>query len=111
MAKKAAEQDAQDHPDPQRDRPARGPEGAPCARSGSSACNDTVEQVDNPAVRGMIFKVKHLVKVEETLALVRGARPSAGRRASDTMRRPMTVSRRRAAGSRRGGPPSSDMKE
>jgi len=25
----------------------------------------SVEQVDNPAVRGMIFKVKHLVKVEE----------------------------------------------
>jgi large subunit ribosomal protein L30 len=25
----------------------------------------TVEQVDNPAVRGMIFKIKHLVKVEE----------------------------------------------
>ena len=25
----------------------------------------TVDQVDNPAVRGMIFKVKHLVKVEE----------------------------------------------
>ncbi|MGN0060522.1 MAG: 50S ribosomal protein L30 [Coriobacteriales bacterium] len=24
----------------------------------------TVEQVDNPAIRGMIFKVKHLVKVE-----------------------------------------------
>ena len=24
----------------------------------------TIEQVDNPAVRGMIFKVKHLVKVE-----------------------------------------------
>jgi large subunit ribosomal protein L30 len=24
-----------------------------------------VEQVDNPAVRGMIFKIKHLVKVEE----------------------------------------------
>ena len=24
----------------------------------------TVEQVDNPAVRGMIFKVKHLVMVE-----------------------------------------------
>ena len=24
----------------------------------------TVEQVDNPAVRGMIFKVKHLVQVE-----------------------------------------------
>jgi len=25
----------------------------------------TVEQADSPAVRGMIFKVKHLVKVEE----------------------------------------------
>jgi large subunit ribosomal protein L30 len=25
----------------------------------------TVDQVDNPCVRGMIFKVKHLVKVEE----------------------------------------------
>ena len=25
----------------------------------------TVEQTDNPAVRGMIFKVKHLVEVEE----------------------------------------------
>lgn len=25
----------------------------------------TVEQVDNPCVRGMIFKVKHLVTVEE----------------------------------------------
>ena len=25
----------------------------------------TVEKVDNPSVRGMIFKVKHLVKVEE----------------------------------------------
>jgi large subunit ribosomal protein L30 len=25
----------------------------------------SVEQVDNDAVRGMIFKVKHLVKVEE----------------------------------------------
>ena len=28
----------------------------------------TVEQVDNDAVRGMIFKVKHLVKVEEASA-------------------------------------------
>ena len=27
--------------------------------------NHTVELVDNPAVRGMLFKVKHLVKVEE----------------------------------------------
>jgi large subunit ribosomal protein L30 len=25
----------------------------------------TVEQNDSPAVRGMVFKVKHLVKVEE----------------------------------------------
>ena len=25
----------------------------------------TVEKVDNPSVRGMIFKVKHLIKVEE----------------------------------------------
>ena len=25
----------------------------------------TVVQVDNPSVRGMIFKVKHLIKVEE----------------------------------------------
>lgn len=32
---------------------------------GIKRMNDTVEQVDNPAVRGMIFKVKHLVKVEE----------------------------------------------
>jgi large subunit ribosomal protein L30 len=27
--------------------------------------HQTVEQVDNPAVRGMIHKVRHLVKVEE----------------------------------------------
>lgn len=32
---------------------------------GIKRMNHTVEQVDNPAVRGMIFKVKHLVKVEE----------------------------------------------
>ena len=32
---------------------------------GLGKINATVEQVDNPAVRGMIFKVKHLVKVEE----------------------------------------------
>ena len=25
----------------------------------------TVEQADNPVIRGMVFKVKHLVKVEE----------------------------------------------
>ncbi len=27
--------------------------------------HQTVEQVDNPCIRGMIFKVKHLVEVEE----------------------------------------------
>ncbi|MCX8007258.1 MAG: 50S ribosomal protein L30 [Coriobacteriia bacterium] len=27
--------------------------------------NQTVEQADTPAIRGMVFKVKHLVKVEE----------------------------------------------
>jgi len=32
---------------------------------GLGKINSTVEQVDNPAVRGMIFKVQHLVKVEE----------------------------------------------
>jgi large subunit ribosomal protein L30 len=32
---------------------------------GLGKLNRTVEQVDNPAVRGMIFKIKHLVKVEE----------------------------------------------
>ncbi|HBT95469.1 MAG TPA: 50S ribosomal protein L30 [Coriobacteriia bacterium] len=32
---------------------------------GLGKINRTVEQVDNPAVRGMIFKIKHLVKVEE----------------------------------------------
>ena len=32
---------------------------------GLKRMNDSVEQADTPAVRGMIFKVKHLVKVEE----------------------------------------------
>ena len=32
---------------------------------GLGKINRSIEQVDNPAVRGMIFKVKHLVKVEE----------------------------------------------
>ena len=32
---------------------------------GLGKIGSTVEQVDNPAVRGMIFKVKHLVEVEE----------------------------------------------
>ena len=32
---------------------------------GLKRMHDTVEQKDSPAVRGMIFKVKHLVNVEE----------------------------------------------
>jgi large subunit ribosomal protein L30 len=32
---------------------------------GIKRMNDTVEQADTPTVRGMIFKVKHLLKVEE----------------------------------------------
>jgi len=32
---------------------------------GLKRINHSVEQTDNPTVRGMIFKVKHLVKVEE----------------------------------------------
>lgn len=32
---------------------------------GLKRLHHTVEQVDNPTVRGMIFKVKHLIKVEE----------------------------------------------
>lgn len=32
---------------------------------GLKRMNDTVEQADSPAIRGMIFKIKHLVQVEE----------------------------------------------
>ncbi|MCL2503182.1 MAG: 50S ribosomal protein L30 [Coriobacteriia bacterium] len=32
---------------------------------GLKRINDSVEQSDTPAVRGMVFKVKHLVKVED----------------------------------------------
>lgn len=32
---------------------------------GIKRMNDTVEQADTPVIRGMVFKVKHLVKVEE----------------------------------------------
>lgn len=32
---------------------------------GLKRVNDSVEHVDTPAVRGMIFKVRHLVSVEE----------------------------------------------
>lgn len=33
---------------------------------GLNALNQTVSQVDNPAVRGMIAKVSHLVEVKES---------------------------------------------
>jgi large subunit ribosomal protein L30 len=32
---------------------------------GLKRINDSIEKEDNPAVRGMLFKVKHLIKVEE----------------------------------------------
>ncbi len=32
---------------------------------GLKRLHHTVEQSDSPAVRGMLFKVKHLIKVEE----------------------------------------------
>ena len=32
---------------------------------GLSRLNQTVEQKDNPAIRGMVHKVRHLVRVEE----------------------------------------------
>jgi large subunit ribosomal protein L30 len=32
---------------------------------GLKRINDTVEQEDTPSIRGMVFKVKHLVEVEE----------------------------------------------
>jgi len=44
---------------------APGDQGATVRALGLKRINDSIEQVDNPAVRGMIFKVKHLVKVEE----------------------------------------------
>lgn len=39
-------------------------QGATLRSLGLHRIGDTVEQVDNESVRGMIFKVKHLVKVE-----------------------------------------------
>jgi large subunit ribosomal protein L30 len=32
---------------------------------GFSRLNETVEQVDSPTLRGMLYKVNHLVKIEE----------------------------------------------
>ena len=40
-------------------------QGATIRALGLGRIGSSVEQVDNPAVRGMIFKVKHLVEVEE----------------------------------------------
>jgi large subunit ribosomal protein L30 len=42
-----------------------GDQGKTIRALGLGKINRSVEQVDNPAIRGMIFKVKHLVKVEE----------------------------------------------
>ena len=33
---------------------------------GIKRMHHTVEQADNPVIRGMVFKIKHLVKVEES---------------------------------------------
>ena len=40
-------------------------QGATLKALGLGKINQEVEQVDNPCVRGMIFKVKHLVEVCE----------------------------------------------
>ena len=36
-----------------------------CRALGLRKIGDVVEQPDNPSIRGLIFKVKHLVEVEE----------------------------------------------
>jgi large subunit ribosomal protein L30 len=40
-------------------------QGATIRALGLKRINDTVEQEDTPVIRGMIFKVKHLIEVEE----------------------------------------------
>ncbi|MBK5211455.1 MAG: 50S ribosomal protein L30 [Coriobacteriia bacterium] len=40
-------------------------QGATLKALGLKRISDSREQTDTPAIRGMIFKVKHLVKVEE----------------------------------------------
>jgi len=40
-------------------------QGATIRALGLKRINDVVEQDDTPVIRGMIFKVKHLVEVEE----------------------------------------------
>jgi len=43
----------------------KGDQGATVRALGLKRINHSVEQEDNDVIRGMIFKVKHLVKVEE----------------------------------------------
>lgn len=43
----------------------KGDQAATLRALGLGKINRSVDQVDNDCVRGMIFKVKHLVKVEE----------------------------------------------
>lgn len=38
---------------------------ATCKSLGLTKTNSTVEQPDNPAIRGMVAKVAHLVEVQE----------------------------------------------
>ena len=40
-------------------------QGATLKALGLGRIGKTVDQVDNESIRGMIFKVKHLIKVEE----------------------------------------------
>ncbi|MCL2438761.1 MAG: 50S ribosomal protein L30 [Coriobacteriia bacterium] len=40
-------------------------QGATVRALGLKRINDVVEQDDTPVIRGMIFKVKHLIEVEE----------------------------------------------
>lgn len=42
----------------------KGDQGATLKALGLGKIGSTVEQVDNPAIQGMIFKVKHLIEVE-----------------------------------------------
>lgn len=43
----------------------KGDQAATLRALGLGKINRSVDQVDNECVRGMVFKVKHLVKVEE----------------------------------------------
>lgn len=43
-------------------------QGRTVASLGLRKLNSTVERPDNPSIRGMVRKIQHLVKVEETTA-------------------------------------------